>query len=64
MKPQSVDPFDGAVLRKRGIIKALFNLTKSQFDLEHTRHISKIGLLTTVFAALTLYALVLVNGYM
>ena len=27
------------------------------------RHRSKIGLLTTIFAALTLYALVLVNGY-
>ena len=36
---------------------------KSQFDLEHTRHRSKIGLLTTIFAALTLYALMFVNGY-
>jgi transposase len=63
MKPQSLDPFDSAVLRKRGIIEAPFNLMKSQFDLEHTRHRSKIGLLTTIFAALTLYALVLVHGY-
>ena len=54
---------DSAVLRKRGIIEAPFHLMKSQFDLEHTRHRSKIGLLTTIFAALTLYALVLVNGY-
>lgn len=29
---------DRAVLRKRGIIESLFNLVKSQFDLEHTRH--------------------------
>ncbi len=36
---------------------------KSQFDLEHTRHRSKIGLLTTIFSAITLYTLVLVNGY-
>jgi len=63
MKPQPLDPFDSAVLRKRGIIEAPFNLMKSQFDLEHTRHRSKIGLLTTIFSALTLYALVLVNGY-
>lgn len=63
MKPQSLDAFDSAVLRKRGIIEAPFHLMKSQFDLEHTRHRSKIGLLTTIFAALTLYALVLVNGY-
>lgn len=63
MKPQVLDPFDHAVLKKRGIIEAPFNLMKSQFDLEHTRHRSKIGLLTTIFSALTLYALVLVNGY-
>ena len=63
MKPQALDPFDSAVLRKRGIIESPFNLMKSQFDLEHTRHRSKIGLLTTIFSALTLYALVLVNGY-
>lgn len=63
MKPQSLDPFDSAVLRKRGIIEAPFNLMKSKFDLEHTRHRSKMGLLTTIFSALTLYALVLVNGY-
>ncbi len=63
MKPQFLDPFDSAVLRKRGIIEAPFNLMKSQFDLEHTRHRSKIGLLTTIFSALTLYAFVLVNGY-
>ncbi len=29
---------DRALLRKRGIIESLFNLVKSQFDLEHTRH--------------------------
>ena len=63
MKPQSLDAFDSAVLRKRGIIEAPFHLMKSQFDLEHTRHRSKIGLLTTIFAALTLYALMFVNGY-
>lgn len=63
MKPQFLDPFDNAVLRKRGIIEAPFNLMKSQFDLEHTRHRSKIGLLTTIFSALTLYAMVLVSGY-
>ena len=51
------------MLKKREIIEAPFNLMKSQFDLEHTRHRSKIGLLTTIFSALTLYALVLVNGY-
>ena len=61
--PQSLDAFDSAVLRKRGMIAAPFHLMKSQFDLEHTRHRSKIGLLTTIFAALTLYALMLVNGY-
>ena len=44
MKLQTLDPFDSAVLRKRGIIESLFNLMKSQFDLEHTRHRSKIGL--------------------
>ena len=44
MKPQALDPFDSAVLRKRGIIESPFNLMKSQFDLEHTRHRSKIGL--------------------
>jgi transposase len=63
MKPQPLDPFDSAVLRKRGIIEAPFNLMKRQFDLEHTRHRSKIGLLSTIFSALILYALVLVNGY-
>lgn len=63
MKPQSLDPFDSAVLRKQGIIEAPFNLMKSQFDLEHTHHRSKIGQLATIFAALSLYALVLVNGY-
>lgn len=63
MKPQSLDPFDHALLKKRGIIEAPFHLMKSQFDLEHTRHRSKTGLLTTIFSALTLYALVLVNGY-
>lgn len=54
MKPQALDPLDRAVLRKRGIIESPFNLMKSQFDLEHTRHRSKIGLLTTIFSALTL----------
>ncbi|MFT0694046.1 IS982 family transposase [Acinetobacter bereziniae] len=54
MKPQALDPFDHAVLRKRGIIESPFNQMKSQFDLEHTRHRSKIGLLTTIFSALTL----------
>ncbi|CAP02897.1 transposase of ISAba6, IS982 family [Acinetobacter baumannii SDF] len=63
MKPQVLAPFDHAVLKKRGIIEAPFKLMKSQFDLEHSRHRSKMGLLTTIFAALTLYALVLVNGY-
>lgn len=63
MKPQVLNPFDHAVLKKLGIIEAPFNLMKSQFDLEHTRHRSKIGLLTTIFSALTLYALVLVNRY-
>lgn len=63
MKPQTLDPFDSAVLKKRGIIESPFNLMKSQFDLENTRHRSKIGLLTTIFSALALYALVLVNGY-
>lgn len=63
MKQPSLDPFDSAVLRKRGVIEAPFNLMKSQSDLEHIRHRSKVGLLTTIFAALTLYALVLVNRY-
>lgn len=63
MKPQCLDPFDSAVLRKRGIIEAPFNVMKSQFDLEHTRQRSKIRLLSAIFAALTFYALVLVNGY-
>lgn len=61
MKPQALDPLDRAVLRKRGIIESPFNLMKSQFDLEHTRHRSKIGLLTTIFSALMLYALLLVK---
>ena len=63
MKPHPLDPFDSAILRKRGIIEAPFKLMKSQFDLEHTRHRSKTGLLVTIFSALTLYALVPVNGY-
>ena len=63
MKPQPLEPFDSAVLRKRGIIEAPFKLMKSQFDLEHTRHRSKTGLLVTIFSALTLYALLLVKGY-
>ena len=57
MKPQTIDPFDEAVLRKRGIIECAFNRMKHIFEIEHSRHRSKSGLFNTILSTLVAYVL-------
>lgn len=57
MKPQVIDPFEEAVLRKRGIIECVFNRMKRIFEIEHSRHRSKSGLFNTILSTLVAYVL-------
>jgi len=57
MKPQVLDPFDEAVLRKRGIVECVFNRMKRIFEIEHSRHRSKAGLFNTILSCLVAYVL-------
>lgn len=57
MKPQTIDPFDEAVFRKRGIIECVFNRMKHIFEIEHSRHRSKSGLFNTILSTLVAYVL-------
>jgi hypothetical protein len=57
MQPQILDPFDEALLKKRGIIESVIDQLKNISQIEHTRHRSLPNFLLNLIAGLTAYSL-------
>jgi len=47
---------DKLLLRKRGIIESVGNILKNTFNIEHTRHRSRINFFNNIFSSLIAYA--------
>ncbi len=56
MKNKLISIEDKLLLGKRGIIESVGNILKNKFNLEHTRHRSKIGFFNNIFSTLIAYA--------
>jgi Transposase DDE domain len=57
MKNKLMDLFDKQLLAKRGVVESVIGILKESFNIEHSRHRSKLAFLVHIFSALAAYAL-------
>jgi len=57
MKPQMMDAFDKALLRKRAIVESVIDQLKNISQIEHSRHRSVSNFILNLIAGLTAYGL-------